>query len=463
VAQVQALAILNEGIAAAKMGNKVQARLLLGQAADLDPSSEATWLWLAGLAESPLESAHYLERVLALNPGHEKARSALRAARIQAGIAAARAGDKAQARLLLHRAIEHAPTSEIAWLWLASLAETAEKGAQHLETVLKINPNNERARAGLDRYRNECQTRPAEALAPNPAPCASPDPVPNPEEEQVNGQDCLDLDNVEQAGAGETMIEVEDDWKCPFCQATATAVAERCPGCAAILTLDHVESFFRPLHVDQAKINTAIKRLEQGDPTSDLATAWQLGLAYLNLKQFELGLDLLRTAAELQGAGSDLAARVEALVQYRNGLSQPRMVPKVKPKKTILAVDDSPTILKLVTMALERRGFATRTAGDGYEAIDMIRDWGVPDLILLDIAMPGMDGYQLCKLLRQNADTTNVPIILLSGKDGFFSKVRGQMAGSTEYITKPFDPESLLRVVERYCLPEPSAAGMRKQ
>jgi twitching motility two-component system response regulator PilG len=71
--------------------------------------------------------------------------------------------------------------------------------------------------------------------------------------------------------------------------------------------------------------------------------------------------------------------------------------------------------------------------------------------------MPGMDGYQLCRLLRQNADTTNIPIILLSGKDGFFSKVRGRMAGSTEYITKPFQPEGLLRVVERYCaLEEPT-------
>ncbi len=236
-------------------------------------------------------------------------------------------------------------------------------------------------------------------------------------------------------------------------------MVERCDGCGAILTLDHVESFFRPLHVDEEIINAAIERLEEVDPASDLTTAWQLGLAHLNLKQFDIGLSLLRTAVELQGADSELAERVEALVHYRSGLAQARQAPPGKPAKprTILVVNDSPTIRKLVTMTVERHGFATRTAADGYEAIDVIRDWGVPDLILLDIAMPGLDGYQLCKLLRQNADTTNIPIIMLSGKDGFFSKVRGRMAGSTEYITKPFEPDGLLRVVERYCAPEPLA------
>src|SRR5262249_46636519 len=143
--------------------------------------------------------------------------------------------------------------------------------------------------------------------------------------------------------------------------------------------------------------------------------------------------------------------------QYRNSLTQQR---GTGTRKTILVVDDSPTIRKLVTMTVERRGYATRTAGTGLEAIDVIRDWGVPDLILLDITMPGMDGCPLCRLLRQNTETTNVPIIMLSGKDGFFSKVRGRIAGSTEYLTKPFEPERLLRVVERWCtVDEPVAPG----
>ncbi len=180
MSQVQTLAILKEGIAAAKAGNKVAARQLLRQAAALDPSSEAVWLWLAGLAESPLESVRFLERVLELNPAHEKARTALRAARVQAGIAAAKAQDRAQARLLLHRAVEHDPDSEIAWLWLASVAESAEEGARHLEKVLDINPNNERARAGLDRYRSQRPTSAVERPAPAPVPATVSRPQPAP-------------------------------------------------------------------------------------------------------------------------------------------------------------------------------------------------------------------------------------------------------------------------------------------
>jgi twitching motility two-component system response regulator PilG len=126
----------------------------------------------------------------------------------------------------------------------------------------------------------------------------------------------------------------------------------------------------------------------------------------------------------------------------------------------VLVVDDSPTIRKLVAMTMEKNGYQVVVAADGYEAVDRIRDRGVPALILLDITMPGMDGYQLCKLLRQNRDTAKVPIVMLSGKDGFFSKIRGRMAGSTEYITKPFQPETLVKVVAKYCgRKQPAASG----
>ena len=64
--------------------------------------------------------------------------------------------------------------------------------------------------------------------------------------------------------------------------------------------------------------------------------------------------------------------------------------------------------------------------------------------------MPQMDGYQVCKLIRSHAPTRNVPVIMISGKDGFFDKVRGRMAGTTGYITKPFGPETLMRTIESY-------------
>jgi twitching motility two-component system response regulator PilG len=74
----------------------------------------------------------------------------------------------------------------------------------------------------------------------------------------------------------------------------------------------------------------------------------------------------------------------------------------------------------------------------------------VPDLVLLDIAMPGMDGYQVCRQIRGWVATANVPVVMISGKDGFFDKMRGKMAGAVGHITKPFGPETLMKAVEFY-------------
>lgn len=114
-------------------------------------------------------------------------------------------------------------------------------------------------------------------------------------------------------------------------------------------------------------------------------------------------------------------------------------------------VDDSPTICKLVSLTLEKHGYRVIAAASGLEALAKLND-GLPSLILLDITMPGMDGYQLCRIIRGNQETESIPVVMLTGKDGFFDKVKGRMVGSTHYITKPFDPDTLLRAVERHAI-----------
>ncbi len=104
------------------------------------------------------------------------------------------------------------------------------------------------------------------------------------------------------------------------------------------------------------------------------------------------------------------------------------------------------------------RGYQTRGAGDGYEVVDQLRKHGAPDLYLLAARLPGgMDGYQLCKLLREHLGDAAVPIILMSEIDSILGKVRGRMAGAVAELVKPFEPEDLLRVVEQYCPPAPEA------
>jgi twitching motility two-component system response regulator PilG len=118
---------------------------------------------------------------------------------------------------------------------------------------------------------------------------------------------------------------------------------------------------------------------------------------------------------------------------------------------TVLVVDDSTTVRKLVAITLERHHFRVITATNGLEALAYLES-EMPDVVLLDITMPKMDGYKVCKTIKNNAETSHLPVIMLSGKDGFFDKMRGRMAGSTEYLTKPFDPDTLIKTVSRFTI-----------
>ncbi|RMG32241.1 MAG: response regulator [Planctomycetota bacterium] len=99
-------------------------------------------------------------------------------------------------------------------------------------------------------------------------------------------------------------------------------------------------------------------------------------------------------------------------------------------------------------MTLEKHGYRVVTAFDGVAAIKEIAAHN-PALILMDINMPRLDGYQLCKLVKKHPATSHIPVLMLSGKDGMFDKLRGKLVGASGYITKPFSPEGLIEVVSR--------------
>lgn len=115
----------------------------------------------------------------------------------------------------------------------------------------------------------------------------------------------------------------------------------------------------------------------------------------------------------------------------------------------VLVVDDSPTVRKIVQLTLQREKIRVITANDGLSALAAVAD-EEPDLILLDIILPRMDGYNICQIIRKNMRFRHIPIIMLSGKDGLFDKVRGRLAGSSEYLTKPFDSVELVQTVKKH-------------
>lgn len=114
--------------------------------------------------------------------------------------------------------------------------------------------------------------------------------------------------------------------------------------------------------------------------------------------------------------------------------------------QSVLVVDDEPMARTLLRLMLIRAGFNVTEAEDGFDALDKVRK-SRPDVILLDVMMPGMDGFAVCERLRNDVDTATLPIIMLSAKTDLGSINRGLRVGATVYLTKPISPEDLTRHV----------------
>lgn len=388
--------LLQEGVAAAKRGDKIVARSLLLKATQMHPRSEIAWFWLSHIAASPHDAAIYLRRVLEINPQQERARTDLKKILTAEGIALAKAGEKAAAKSILQEVVTLDANSEMAWLWLAWVIDDTKEVVFYLERAIAINPHNEYALSWLERVRKH-------------------------------------------------LANTRSTWHCPLCNASALVRVERCPGCDAILSFDDMQRLLNNECVDKQTINRYIEQNEEDSwQVQDFVLHCNLALSHFNIKQIPNGVKHLRLAMELGTEDVRLQSCLEqVLVQYGEEKETPRY------RATILIVDDSPTVRKLVTVTLERQGYQVISAVDGMQALAKLNEL-VPDLILLDITMPHMDGYQVCKFIKSNNATKRIPVLMLSGKDGFFDKIRGRMAGSTEYLTKPFEPEVLLRAVEKH-------------
>ena len=115
----------------------------------------------------------------------------------------------------------------------------------------------------------------------------------------------------------------------------------------------------------------------------------------------------------------------------------------------VLVIDDSNTIRRSAEIFLRQGGHDVLLAEDGFDALAKVHDYQ-PSLIFCDILMPRLDGYQTCAIIKRNARFANVPVIMLSSKDGVFDKARGRMVGSQDYLTKPFTKDQLLQAVQQF-------------
>jgi twitching motility two-component system response regulator PilH len=109
----------------------------------------------------------------------------------------------------------------------------------------------------------------------------------------------------------------------------------------------------------------------------------------------------------------------------------------------ILIVDDSPTEVHVMQKALERHGYRTAAAGDGAEGIRLAREMN-PDLIFMDVVMPGMNGYQATRTLASDPKTRAIPIIMVTSKGQETDKIWGLRQGAVDYMVKPVSPDQLV-------------------
>jgi twitching motility two-component system response regulator PilG len=326
--------------------------------------------------------------------------------KVQAGINAAREGDKALAYKLLKEATSDNPHSETGWLWLAGVCESPREAAGYLERVLEINPFNERALSGWKWVQSKLQGGEVEP--------------------QITSQSAT----------------------CPLCLQEVGGNPDRCPSCKGFLDLSDLDALMTNPKVSREVMVDVIERFEDPAAAEDKFKAhFTLALAYFNLQLFDDGIPHLEIALRECPDGSISQAQLDAL-KARLGTDQ-SVIEGETSKPSVLVVDDSPTIQKLVEITLEKHGYEVLHASNGLEGLGKISE-RLPDLILLDITMPQMDGYQFCKTVKGNRETESIPVIMLSGKDGFIDRVKGRMAGMSDCITKPFDPFELVRMVNQY-------------
>jgi len=393
---------------------------------------------------------------------------------LKQGIAAAKAGDKPLAQQYLLQVIEIAPEDESPWLWLAITAGSQAEQIGYLQQALAVNPNNKRTASALQKLQGRTLSAkakrlsdapPAKTADSSPPPIAKPTkPTPPPVRPAAVKQPAVKpvaaKQTVSKPPAAKpvavkrpkpTPSPPKLTWNCPLCESPAPEAQTTCPTCRAILAPELGKAALKNSSADRTLLLEAVHRLKNV-PSQNSERADELywmGIAYLNLGQMETAVSHIKAALRLR---PEEKAWTQLLNQFN---TQPQAAPKKAPSPAkaklgnVMIVDDSPTICKLVGMTLERKGYEVIVAVDGMDALAKLNE-NVPDLILLDITMPRMDGYQMCKIVKSNDETKHVPVVMLSGKDGFFDKVRGRMAGSTDYITKPFEPQFLAQTVEKH-------------
>jgi twitching motility two-component system response regulator PilG len=498
---------LNAGVKAAQAGDRKTARRNLMSALDIDSQSENAWLWLASISEYPEELLVFLNNVLDINPKNERAlqwsastKLLLSKTLVQRGIDAHENGRKDFAVQCFDQALSYDMHNVTAWLWLAALNDSEECRLEYFRRVLAIDPGNDTARTAVEAADAGTKNK----LYANSAWCASNGDTQGANDfaKKVLERWSDDKDSLvllshlavnfdEKRKALERLLEVDaDDLYARSSLASLESIVET----ARLHTFEPVvagsesqletisatetrawhDESVEPAATEFTPVASYVAGHEiESIPTGDL----DLSDVYLAddhqpvevldspTHQFESDHDepLDEQHAEIEAANYEpveMASPVESVEPADDPFSsvaEPVVDPEpvaVDDRPKILVVENNPTARKLMAGKLENTGYNVICAESGREAIQLAKS-AQPAMVLADIAMPGMDGYAICRMLR-DSDFHDLPVVLISGKDGYYEEELGQAAGASGFITKPFGPETLMKTIENFLAAAPN-------
>ena len=365
---------------------------------------------------------------------------------LREAVVAVKKGDRLVARTLLREIVHSDPRNPQAWLWMAGVAESVAEVTHCLEKVLEVEPDNQMANERLSmlrllRYASSDGKQEPRASVPGSAQ----DLPPSANAVAVRGSSALQAPGAA-PGPSNTPADVPRLRAAPYtvpssicllCQSEIDTRRLLCSKCGALTTLRSMRDMFANRATDPALIRKGVERWRvQHEKQATKDSSMALVLGYLNLHEFQKAIECLKVAHRLSPERKDLFEALDKLERC----------------PSVMVVDDSATIRHLVSHTLSGAGYIVRMAEDGVKALLMIQE-ALPDMVFMDINMPRMDGYQVCKVIKGDQATKQIPVVMLSGKDGFFDKVKGRLAGSAEYITKPFESDALIRSVEKHLAP----------
>jgi len=252
--------------------------------------------------------------------------------------------------------------------------------------------------------------------------------------------------------------------RCIFCWSLVAAGEIRCKTCQGALRIS--DAHISPEGSRSSELVQALQAYErelQLNPENS-RIAYCLSLGHFSLGNIDRARQFIDKALQISPR-EPIFNRATALLKKQatpvvravpTGRTTGPRVTSSAVHKTILMVEDSQTSRKVISMLLGRKGYTIIESKSGSEALQKSEEMA-PDLVLLDVMLPDMSGYEVLSRLRQSAGMAEVPVIMLTGKSKPSDRLKGLFHGSNEYLTKPFDPAKLLAVLEKY-LEQPAAA-----